>query len=71
MIDEDELDVEDVAINDNDNVQEEDENEQVLNIVEENREPVNERGIYITKEEDNNEVDNNDMKDNEDNNRMN
>ena len=71
MIDEDELDVEDVAINDNDNVQEEDENEKVLNIVEENREPVNERGIYITKEEDNNEVDNNYMKDNEDNNRMN
>ena len=71
MIDEDELDVEDVAINDNDNGQEEDENEQVLNIVEENREPVNERGVYITKEEDNNEVDNNDMKDNEDNNRMN
>ena len=39
-----------------------------MNIVEENREPVNERGIYITKEEDNNEVDNNEMKDNEDNN---
>ena len=42
MIDEDELYVEDVAINDDNNGQEEDEDEQVLNIVEGNQEPVNE-----------------------------
>ena len=48
MIDEDELDVEDVEINDYDNVQEEYWGEQGLNIIEENQEPVNEEGIYIT-----------------------
>ena len=48
MIDEDELYVEDVAMNDDNNGQEEDEDEQVLNIVEGNQEPVNEEGIYIT-----------------------
>ena len=62
MIDEDELDVGDVKINDDDNVQEEDEYEQILSIIEENQEPVNEEGIYITKEEENNEFDNNDIK---------
>ena len=48
MIDEDELDVEDVAINDDDNWQEEYENDKGLNIIEENHEPSNEEGIYIT-----------------------
>ena len=42
IIDEYELDIEDVAIHDDDNGQEEDEDERVLNIIEENQYPVNE-----------------------------
>ena len=68
MIDEDELDVEYVAINDDNNGQKEDEYERGLNIIEENQDTVNEEGIYITEEEDNNEVDNTDTKNNEDDN---
>ena len=58
IINEDELDVADIAINDDDNVQEEYEDDQYFNIIEENQEPVNEEGVYIMEEEDNNEVDN-------------
>ena len=51
MIDEDGLDVEDIEINYYDNGQEEYQDEKGLNIIEENKEPVNEEGIYITPEE--------------------
>ena len=61
IINEDELDVEYVAINYDDNVQEEYEDKQGLNTIEENQEPVNEEGIYITEEEDNIEFYNTDM----------
>ena len=61
MIDEDKLDVEDVAINDNGNGQEENEYEQGMKTIEENQETVNEEDIYITEEEHNNEVENTDM----------
>ena len=47
IINEDELEVEDVAINDDDNGKEEDEDEWVLNIMEENPDPVNEESVYI------------------------
>ena len=61
MINEYELDVEDVEINDDDKEQEKDEDERGLKITEENYDPVNEEGIYITEEEDNNKVDNTDI----------
>ena len=61
MIDEDGLEVEDVEINDYDNGQGEDKDKRVLNIIEENQEPVNEEVIYITEEEVNNEVVNTDI----------
>ena len=57
MIYKDELDVEEVAINNDDNLQKEDEDEQGLNIKEENQEPLNEEGIFITEEEENSEFD--------------
>ena len=60
MIDGNEVYIEDVEINFDDNVQEEDGDEQGLNIIKEKQEPVNGKVIYITKEEDNNEVDNED-----------
>ena len=71
IIDGDELDVENVAIDNYDNGPEEDEDEQGLNITEKNQEPVNEELIFITGEEDNNEVDNTDIENNEDENVMN
>ena len=58
IINEYKQDVEDVAINDYDHEQEEDEDEQGFNNIEENQQPVNEEGIYITEKEYNNEVDN-------------
>ena len=71
MINEDELDVEDVEIHYDDKGQEEDEYEKGLNIIEENQYPVNEEGISITKEEDNNEVENTDIENNKDGNLVN
>ena len=62
MINRDELDDEDILINYDDNGQEKDEYERDLNIIEENQGPVNKEGIYITEEEDNNEVGNNNIK---------
>ena len=71
MIYEYELYVEDVVINNDDNGQEEDWYEHNLNIIEENKDPVNEEGIYIMEEEKNNKVDNTNIKNNEDDNVMN
>ena len=68
ILNEDELDVEEVTINDDDNGKGEDEYEQGLNIIEENQEPVNEEGIYITEVEYNNEVYNTNIENNEDDN---
>ena len=62
MINRDELDDEDILINYDDNGQEKDEYERDLNIIEENQGPVNKEGIYITEEEDNNEVGNKNIK---------
>ena len=62
MINRDELDDEDILINYDDDGQEKDEYERDLNIIEENQGPVNKEGIYITEEEDNNEVGNNNIK---------
>ena len=61
MIYEDALDIEDIEINDDDNGQEEDQNKKGLNIITENQYPVNKEVIYITEEEDNNEVNDTNM----------
>ena len=71
MIYEYELDVGDIKVNGDDNGKEQYEHEWGLNIIEENQEPLNKEGIYITEEEDNNEVDNTDIENNEDKNEMN
>ena len=68
MINEYELNVQDVSINDDYNRQDEYGDEQGLNIIEENQYPLNEEGIYITEEEDNNEFDNTNKENNEYNN---
>ena len=64
-MDEDELDILDVSINDDATRKEQYDYEKGLNIIEETQEPVSEEGVYITEEEDNNEVENTDKENNE------